>query len=191
MKDLKNEVQCIKHFDDNLKAVFSLFFFSPQLSLDAEDLANFTGGNISALGDLKPAMCAASRQRAMEILHANFNMLAQHLENVAPDQRHHRNDECQGLLIALTGLQFLKMLMFILNTSDVIKSVLLYFQFNFIMMIEVIPMVERAFIDLDNLKGGKGKRMFKFAEEVPSTRLYQGVQINQHCRVTQAKTQKG
>ena len=57
------------------------------------------------------------------------------------------------------------------------------------MIIEVIPMVERAFIDLDNLKGGKGKRMLKFAEEVQSTGQYQGVQLNRHRHMTRAKTQ--
>ena len=57
------------------------------------------------------------------------------------------------------------------------------------MIIEVIPMVERAFIDLDNLKGGKGRRMLKFAEEVQSTGQYQGVKINRHRHVTRAKTQ--
>ena len=67
-----------------------------------------------------------------------------------------------------------------LDTNNVIKCVSLSFQCNFIIIIEVIHMVERAFINLDNLKDGKGKRMLKFAEEVQSTGQYPGVQLNRH-----------
>ena len=77
--------------------VFSLYFFSPQPRLDAEDLAKFTGENFTTLGDLKPARWAASRQRAMEKFDANFKVVAQHLENVAADKKHDRSAECQGL----------------------------------------------------------------------------------------------
>ena len=101
-----------------------------------------------------------------------------HLENVAADRTHKRREECEGLFNHITGLKFLKMLMFLLDLHDIMKFLSLQFQKKFLLLINVLPLLEKSLLDVANLQGGKVPNMLRFASDFEHTAKNRGVQLN-------------
>ena len=159
------------------------------MMLDAEDLAKLTDEDFTQLGGLNQIRCAPSQHRAMEKLHANYPILCQHLENVAANPKHDRQSECKGVLAFLTSLKFVKMLMFLLDLHEIMKVLSLHFQREKMLLIDVLPLLQTALLDLENLRGGRGTKMLQFTRDFNARGTYKGVKLHQVGYKTRGKSQ--
>ena len=159
--------------------------------LDAEDLAALQDEDFTQLGGLNQIRWAPSHHRALEKLLRNYTVLCQHLENVTADKQHQRQAECEGVLTFLTSLKFLKMLMFLLDLHAIMKVLSLAFQRKTILLLEILPLLSRSILELENVRGGKGENMYQFSKELETTPVtkYRGVILNRCRYTTRAKRQ--
>ena len=114
--------------------------------------------------------------------------MTQHCENVAATGNHERKEEFEGALCFLTR-KFVKMMLFMMDMHSILKFVSKYFQREEILIIEVEPLLQRAYIALENLRGGKGNKMLQFAETFPQSGKYKGVELNRARHQTRSKVQ--
>ena len=189
LKDLGEVEPYIKIFDEILTKVFKIYHFSSQMMLDMEGLAALQDEDFTQLGGLNQIRWAPSQHRAIEKIDSNFPLLCKHLEHIAADRKHKRNAECHGVLTAMTSVKFVKMLMFLLDMHMITKVFSLSLQKKKLLVLEVKPFLQRALVDLDNLKGGKGKHMLTFAREFAKTGQYKGVVLNRVRYETRATHQ--
>ena len=81
------------------------------------------------------------------------------------------------------------MMLFMMDMHSILKFVSKYFQREEILIIEVEPFLQRAYIALENLRGGKGNKMLQFAETFPQSGKYSGVELNRARHQTRSKVQ--
>ena len=132
----------------------------------------------TTLGGLQKIRWSPSQYRALYKLDKNYKNVTQHTENVAATGNHERKEECEGVLSIVTSLKFLKMMMFLIDLHRVLKFLSLQFQRNDILIIEVEPLLNKTFMALQNLRGGKGMKMLEFSDDFESTGMYKGVKLN-------------
>ena len=167
--DLKGADPYVLEFSENLQKVFKMYYYSSVLEADREELAFLTDDDFTTLGGLNQIRWAPSQYRALAKLDKNFKNLTQHCENVAATGNHERKEEFEGALCFLTSLKFVKMMLFMMDMHSILKFVSKYFQREEILIIEVEPLLQRAYIALENLRGGKGNKMLQFAETFPQS----------------------
>ena len=97
---------------------------------------------------------------------------------MAANPKHERKEECEGVLGYLTSLKFLKMLMFMLDMHSICQFISKQFQREHVLIIEVAPLLQKAFLALENLRGGKGERMLQFASAFQETGKYKDTVLN-------------
>ena len=148
-----------------------------------------TDDDFTTLGGLQQIRWSPSQHRTLSKLDKKYKNLVQHLENVAATANHERKEECEGVLTIITSLKFLKMMMFLLDLHGVLKFLSLEFQRNEILIIEVEELLNRSFMALQNLRGGKGNKMFQFSEEFERTGKYKGVELNRARHQTRSQVQ--
>ena len=152
-------------------------------------MALLSDDDFTTLGGLNQIRWAPSQHRALIKLDKNYTNLTKHIEHVAASTRHDRKAECEGILGFATSLKFLKMMMFMIDLHSILKVVSLCFQKEEILIIEVEPILQKAFTAIENLLGGKGLKMLQFAENFQETGTYKGVEINQTRHETRFKVQ--
>ena len=70
----------------------------------------------------------------------------------------------------------------------VLKFLCLEFNIE-ILIIEVEALLNQSFMALQNLRGGKGNKMFQFSEEFERTGKYKGVELNRARHQTRSQVQ--
>ena len=189
LKDLKNADEYVKEFDDQLSKVFKVYYYSSTMEAGREELAALTDEDFTTLGGLQQIRWAPSQHRAILKLEKNYKSLCMHCESVAADKNHARNAECEGVLGFLSSLKFVKMMIFLLDLHQVMKSLSLQFQREHLLIIEVEPLLERTFLHLENLRGGKGTKMLQFGQSFQETCSFKGVDLNRARHNTRTKHQ--
>ena len=159
------------------------------MEADREELALLTDEDFTTLGGLQKIRWSPSQYRALYKLDKNYKNVTQHTENVAATGNHERKEECEGVLSIVTSLKFLKIMMFLIDLHRVLKFLSLQFQRNDILIIEVEPLLNKTFMALQNLRGGKGMKMLEFSDDFESTGMYKGVKLNRTRHLTRSKTQ--
>ena len=81
------------------------------------------------------------------------------------------------------------MMLFMMDMHSILKFVSKYFQREEILIIEVEPLLQRAYIALENLRGEKVNKMLQFAETFPQSGKYKGVELNRARHQTRSKVQ--
>lgn len=153
--DYKKQFPYVEEFDSILEKLFKLYHYSSALTQGCRDLAVFLDEDFVKLSALHAIRWAASQHRALCKLDHSYPVICQHLESVAADKKHKRQAECSGLFRCITSLQFVKMLMFMLDVHDILKFLSLRFQKQELMLIEVLPLLDVVSLDLRSLRGGK------------------------------------
>ena len=123
IKDLKNVDPYILEFDEQLKKVFTVYYYSSVMESERGQIAALTDDDFTTLGGLQQIRWSPSQHRAISKLDKNFRNLTQHLESVAANPKHERKEECEGVLGYLTSLKFLKMLMFVLDMHSICQFI--------------------------------------------------------------------
>ena len=189
LKDFKEADDYIKEFDEQLSKVFKVYYYSSTMEAGREELARLTDDDFTSLGGLQQIRWAPSQHRAILKLEKNYKNLHLHCESVAADKHNERNAECEGVLGFLSSLKFVKMMIFLLDLHAVMKSLSLQFQREQLLIVEVEPLLEKTFLHLENLRGGKGTKMLQFADSFEQTGNFKGVELNRARHYTRTKHQ--
>ena len=104
IKDLKNMDPYIHEFDDQLRKVFTVYYYSSAMESERAQIAALTDDDFTSLGGLQQIRWSPSQHRAIFKLDKNFTNLTQHCESVAANPNHDRKEECQGVLGFLTSV---------------------------------------------------------------------------------------
>ena len=86
-------------------------------------------------------------------------------------------------------VKFVKMLMFLLDLHEIMKVLSLHFQRKKMLLIDVLPLLQTALLDLENLRGGRGTKMLQFTRDFNATGTYKGVKLDQVGYKTRGKSQ--
>ena len=187
--DLKDADPYVEEFNEQLQKIFKVYYYSSTMESAREEMALLSDDDFTTLGGLNQIRWAPSQHRALIKLDKNYTNLTKHIEHVAASTRHDRKAECEGILGFATSLKFLKMMMFMIDLHSILKVVSLCFQKEEILIIEVEPILQKAFTAIENLRGGKGLKMLHFADNFQETGTYKGVEINRTRHATRSKLQ--
>ena len=176
--DLKDADPYVEVFNEQLQKIFKVYYYSSTMESAREEMALLSDDDFTTLGGLNQIRWAPSQHRALIKLDKNYTNLTKHIEHVAASTRHDRKAECEGILGFATSLKFLKMMMFMIDLHSILKVVSLCFQKEEILIIEVEPILQKAFTAIENLRGGKGLKMLHFADNFQETGTYKGLEIN-------------
>ena len=167
----------IHEFDDQLRKVFTVYYYSSAMESERAQIAALTDDDFTSLGGLQQIRWSPSQHRAIFKLDKNFTNLTQHCESVAANSNHDRKEECEGVLGFLTSVKFLKMVMFMLDLHGICQVLSKLFQREDLLIIEVAPLLNKAYLALENLRGGKGQRMLEFTATFVETGKYKGTDL--------------
>ena len=159
------------------------------MEADRQEIAQLMDEDFTTLGGLNQIRWAASQHRALQKLKEKYSRPVCHDESVAADYKDDRNAECEGVLTNISGLKFVKMLVFLLDVHEICKIVSKQFQRQNILLIEIKALLKRTLLGLENLCGGKGKQMLLFTDSYEETGKYKGVELNRVRHETRSKSQ--
>lgn len=124
--DMKKEVKYLTRFEEILKGIFKLYYYSPERMRGLENIAKNLEENLKHFGELQQIRWVASQNRALVALKENLSPTIMHLEHITHDKDEH-SKKAHGYLAELKSKKFLLFLHFMIDFTNLIQIIFKYF----------------------------------------------------------------
>ncbi|XP_067654440.1 zinc finger protein 862-like [Haliotis asinina] len=187
--DTKKECNYLKNFEDVLKGIFKLFYYSPKRRRELYVIAENLDKELKHYGGIKEVRWVASQHRALKSLLDNFEVTVVHLGEIASG-KDESSAKARNNLAELKSRRFLKMLHFMIDFTDLVSEVSKAFQMKKSLISELKRRIETLREKFLKMKSKKGPMFEKILEESKEGK-FRGEEMRTEKRGRPKQTQHG
>ena len=162
--DLRKECTYLKQFDETLKGIFNLYYYSPKRRRELHEVAVNLDKQLKHYGGIQQIHWVSSQNRALKALLDNFQVTVIHLEEIT-----HRQDDAAARAKAYLSIikteKFLVFLHFMIDFTDTVSVISQLFQLKDTLISEVARRIRSLIDKLILMKTTRGKLLQKFYTE--------------------------
>lgn len=177
--DAKKEVCYLNRFEEIVKGIFKLYFYSPKRRRHLKEIAEQLDKQLRHVGGLQQIRWLSSQLRALEALKVNWEVTIMHLEDIASG-KDETAARATGLLKEMKTLKFVTVLHFMLDFLAALSVVSRIFQLEDSLVSEVCRTIETGAQKVLKLKEKPGKNLKAFQTDYDSEKKeFKGVELSQ------------
>ena len=181
--DAKKGCQYLEDFENVLKGIFKLYYYSPKRRRELYEIASTLDKELKHYGGIQQVRWVASQNRAVKAVLDNYEVTVIHLQEVASG-RDENADKAKGYLKHLTSERFLTFLHFMVDWTQQLSEVSKLFQEKNCLISQVSTRVAELKQRFARMKVRRGKCLRKFVadREVIEERKFRGIEITEFQR---------
>ena len=161
--DTRNHLPYLQKFENTLKEIFKLYYYSPKRMRELENVANVIDEELRHFGGIQQVRWVASQSRALKALDANYLSTVTHLESIV-ELRDRDHARALGLLRTIKGAKFVKTLFVLQDILDPVRKLSEYFQKSDILIMDVLAKLETVMLALTEMKTVPGEELCFFCK---------------------------
>ena len=153
----------LQKFDDTIKAVFKLYYYSPKKRRELKEIGDLIEEKVAHFSGLKSTRWLPSRLRSLKAVEKHYVVTVMHLSSLASGQGEDAA-KAKGLLLEMQTTRFVRFLHFMIDYSSILSNCSKTFQNEDIFISHVQQALQSTACKLLKFKTNPGEYSKKLDE---------------------------